>query len=122
MRVLNDEILKNQSLLPESLSEFRGACDHVMFFEGANGYSYAYNLVTKDRKYKATVAYLGISDTPSAEKTFNNLRIILLDTQNWRKVVVWYKLGKDIKYVWDPNPPSIHDQANVNPTSIVKEK
>lgn len=122
IRVLNEEILTDQSLLPESLSEFRGNCDHINFFEGANGYNYAYNLVTKDKKHKATVAYLGVSDISLAEEAFRNLKKILLDSQDWRKVVVWYKRGKNIKYAWESGLPSIDDQPNVDPNSIVKEK
>ena len=122
MRMLNDEILTNPALFPESLLEFRGNCDQVMFFEGANGYSYAYNLVTKDKKYKATVAYVGISDIPSAERAFKDLKIILIDSQDWRKVVVWYKHDGVTKFVWERSLPSINDQANVDPTSITKEK
>jgi hypothetical protein len=122
MRILNDEIISNKKYFPKRLLKFYHNCDQVMFFKGATGYIYAYNLVTKDKKHKATVAFIGPNDRSSARRAFGELRNIFPDSQDWRNIVVWYSRSGNIISECEPESPSISDQSNVVPNSIVKEK
>lgn len=122
MRVLNDVILADKKYFPKRLIRFYGNCGRVMFFKGTKGYVYAYNLVTKDEKYKATVAFIGPNDKSSAKKAFGELKNIFPDSQDWRNIVVWYSCSGNIISESELGMPTINDQSNVAFNSIAKEK
>lgn len=117
MEFLNTKILPIQTLYPSTLSTFMNNCTEVMFSRNDN---YKFNLVTKDGKNKATVAYIGRSDNSTATKIFQKLQNLFESTdQSKKRVVVWYneKLTV-ITSVFDSAQPTINDDSTIEPNSI----
>ena len=117
--ILNNQILPNPVLFPTNLSSFVNNCSEVMFFND-EGYNYKYNLVTKDRRHTATIAYIGRKDEATALRILQRLQNIFEKGDQSRKlVVIWYKENAvNIIPVCDPKPPRVNDDTILEPNSI----
>ncbi|MCB0744392.1 MAG: hypothetical protein KDC67_10845, partial [Ignavibacteriae bacterium] len=117
---INLKILADENLLPESLSSFKNNCSEVMFFNKGTSYDYKYNLVTKDGKRKATIAYTGRNTKALARKTYDKLLDLFEeDNQSRKMVVVWYKEGgSNIYNISSTKKPDATDDSTNKPNSI----
>ena len=114
-------IIRDVRYYPDILKAFQGNCDEIMFYKNG-GYNYKYNLVTKDREHRATVAYIGRKDEGTAQNIFTNLQgLFELDDQQRKLVVVWYKGDStNIRHICEALPPMANDDSSIDPNSITK--
>lgn len=120
--IINQIILPNPDSFPDKFSAFRGNCTQTMFIN-QEGFDYKFNLITNDGNHKATVAYIGRTDTGTAKKTLKQLQNIFHKNDQSRKmIIVWYKQGvADFVPVFEIAKPKLADDSTKHAASITKD-
>ncbi len=119
---LHNIITSRPDLFPKAYSPFPGNCDGVVL-DPTGTFNLRYNLITRDGKHKATVAYIGRNTLDNAYKVFNLLRE-LYDGPNQatKLIIVWYKPEVDtIVPVCDPKPARVNDDDKPKPNAITRQ-
>lgn len=119
---LNTIITTRPDLFSPNHFSFTDSCDAAMF-TGAPRFNYKYNLVTRDGRHKATVAYIGRGSLDKAEKVLKSLWEIFEENDESRKLaIVWYKPNADtIAAIYDIRRPRATGDSKSKSNSINRQ-
>jgi hypothetical protein len=103
-------------------SPFPGNCDSVMFHPHSGTFNHRFNLITKDGKHKATVAFIGRSSLDNASKVYKLLANLYEENdQSSKLIVVWYKPDNVNIVPILQAAPKVSDDTKTKSNSINRE-
>lgn len=107
---LDTNILSNSLLYPHSIKHLKDKDISLGYAENAHLYNYKYNVVNKEKNgIKATICYIGSSvGREEVERRYDELqKLFEIESPGKNTVVVYYKIGNEVKYKSNPNAGSI---------------
>lgn len=117
---LENEILPNKSQHPDSIKDFTHQNINLSYSNDAHIFNYKYNLTNENGDtIKATICYLGNSSIGQVKKIYDELqKLFEAENEGKRRIVVFYKIGRDIRSIYDMTAGSITTPSNDNSSII----
>ncbi len=118
---LNANILNNDDRLPESIRDLRGQGISLGYYPDAENDRYRYNVVGKTgKKAIATILYLGLIPEKKAGQLYS-LLWNLFDFNNRGRIVIYYKVGVELKWHFAIDAGGITNDNEIGPDSFRKQ-
>ncbi len=118
---LANHIVVHEEYFPDVLSDLKGNCK-VSYLLGDNNTSFSMNLfpISGDGA-AATGIYIGDVDKITAIETYEKTTNLFPESQNWTRIVVWYRDADGYKYA-PSKKPKITDNASKPFNSIITDR
>jgi hypothetical protein len=119
---LANHIVKHGEYFPDIISDLKNNCK-VSYSPIGNNINFNKNLYPLNGDgASATGIYKGEVDESTATETYEKTTNLFPESENWTRIVVWYRDTNGYKYIITGNKPKITDNASKPFNSIVSDR